>query len=113
MKRAFRVKKHEDFDFIIKNGVKIKSKNFNLYFVKAPKEQFYTRIGLAVGKSNGHAVTRVREKRQVRAMISKRNDYSLPLDIIISIRPCYKESEFESNERELNSLLDTIKEKYN
>ena len=113
MKKAFRVKKHEDFDFIIKNGEKVKSKNFNLYFVKAPKEQLYTRIGLAVGKSNGHAVTRVREKRQVRAMLSKRDDYSLPLDIIISIRPCYKESEFESNEKELNSLLDTIKEKLN
>lgn len=113
MKKALRIKKHSEFDSIIKNGTRLKSKNFSIYYQVAPSDQNFTRIGLAIGKANGHAVTRVREKRQVRAMLAKRNDYSLPVNIIISIRPCFKEDEFENNERELSSLLDNVKERIN
>ena len=42
-------------------------------------------------------------------MIAKRNDYSLPLDIIVVIRPNYKEADFHANEQELNNLLDHTK----
>lgn len=113
MKKALRIKKHSEFDLIIKNGKKLKSKNFSIYYQAAPIDQDFTRIGLAIGKANGHAVTRVREKRQVRAMLASRNDYSLPVNIIITIHPCYRGDEFQNNERELNSLLDNVKEKIN
>ena len=79
----------------------------------ASPDQNYTRIGIAVGKSNGVAVTRVKEKRQVSAMLAKRNDYSLPIDLIIVIRPCYSTEAYEANEEELNASLDQIREKLN
>lgn len=108
MKRAFRVKAHRDFDRIIKTGSKVKTKNFALSYLPAAPDT-HTRIGIAVGKNNGKAVTRVKEKRQVRAMLAKRGDYSLPIDLIIVIRPCYKTERFAENEIELNQALDEIK----
>ncbi len=113
MKRLNRVKAHQDFDRIIRNGTKIKTKNFSLSYLPASPDQKFTRIGIAVGKSNGGAVTRVKEKRQVRAMLAKRNDYSLPIDLIIVIRPCYSIEAYEANEEELNASLDQIREKLN
>lgn len=108
MKRAFRVKAHRDFDRIIKNGSKVKTKNFALSFLPAASNT-NTRIGIAVGKNNGKAVTRVKEKRQVRAILAKRGDYTLPIDLIIAIRPCYKTERFAENEIELNQALDEIR----
>lgn len=108
MKRVNTVKSHREYDAIIHHGVKLRSEHFSLYY--RPSDLGYTRIGLAVGKANGGAVQRVRIKRQVRAILAKRNDYSLPIDIIIVIRPNYDQADFHENERELNVLLDQIKE---
>ena len=108
VKRVNTVKSHREFDAIIHHGVKVRSEHFSLYAL--PSELGYTRFGLAVGKANGGAVTRVRIKRQVRAMIAKRDDYSSSLDVIIVIRPNFKETEFHENELELNALLDHTKE---
>ena len=107
MKRINTVKKHREFDAIIHHGVKLRSEHFSLYTL--PSELGFTRFGLAVGKANGGAVMRVRIKRQVRAMIAKRDDFSLSADIIVVIRPNYKEAEFHANEQELNTLLDHTK----
>lgn len=46
-------------------------------------------------------------------MLAKRNDYSLPIDLIIVIRPCYSTEAYEANEEELNASLDQIREKLN
>ena len=111
MKRVNTVKSHREYDAIIHHGVKLRSDHFSLYY--RPSDLGYTRIGLAVGKANGGAVQRVRIKRQVRAMIAKRNDYSLSLDIIIVIRPNYNQADFQENERELDALLNQTKEAHN
>lgn len=111
MKRLFRVRKHQEFDRIIKGGKKIKSPHFTLYFVPAEPTQNFTRIGLAVSKANGKAIKRTRIKRQVRAMLAKRNDYGDKIDLIIVIRPSYREEAFHENEAELNECLQQIKDK--
>ena len=108
MKRINTIKPHREFDEIISHGTKLRSPHYACFY-KA-NDLGYTRIGLAVGKANGGAVKRVRIKRQVRAMLAKRNDYSLPVSIIIVIRPNYVASEFHANEEELNTLLDQIKD---
>ena len=110
MKRELRVRKHQEFDRIIKGGKKIKSPHFSFYFVEADPAQKHTRIGLAVSKANGKAIKRTRIKRQVRAMLAKRNDYGDPIDLIIVIRPSYSEEAFHGNEAELNECLNKIKE---
>lgn len=108
MKRINTVKSHQEFDSIIHHGSKLRSEHYTCFYVSS--DLGYTRIGLAVGKANGGAVKRVRIKRQVRAMLAKRNDYSLKLSIIIVIRPNYCDDAYHENERELNALLDQIKE---
>ncbi|MCR5491328.1 MAG: ribonuclease P protein component [Bacilli bacterium] len=112
MKREYRVKKHPEFDHIIRSGRKMKSEHFALYFEQIPGQN-HSRIGIAVGKKNGVAVTRVRIKRQVRAMLAKRNDYDQPINLIIVVRPNYHVDEFAANEEELNASLDAMKEQLN
>ncbi|MGN1261546.1 MAG: ribonuclease P protein component [Candidatus Enteromonas sp.] len=111
MKKENTVKSHRDFDRIIHNGVKVKSTHFSLFGVKS--DAGCARVGVAVGKSNGKAVVRVRIKRQVRAMIAKAMDWTWPVDIIIVIRPTYSPGEFASLEIELTTLLDKAKELLN
>ena len=108
MKKINTIKPHREFDLIINHGVKLRSNHFACFYM--PSDTGYTRIGLAVGKANGGAVSRVRIKRQVRSMIATRNDYTLSVNLIIVIRPNYQQSEFHENELELNALLDQIKE---
>lgn len=110
MKRELRVKKHQEFDRIIRGGKKIKSPHYSIYFELASPDQDFTRIGLAISKANGHAVTRVREKRQVRAMLAKRCGHTLPMNIIIVIRPNFNEKDYHANEAELNASLDKLKD---
>lgn len=110
MKRELRVKKHQEFDRIVRGGKKIKSPHYSIYFEKAEPCQAYTRIGLAISKANGNAVTRVRQKRQVRAMLAKRGDYSLPLNLIIVIRPNFQERDYHENEAELLASLAKLKD---
>ena len=108
MKKGNTVKSHRDFDRIIHNGVKVKSTHFSLFGVKS--DAGCARIGVAVGKSNGKAVVRVRIKRQVRAMIAKAMDWTAPVNLIIVIRPTYQLGEFATNEQELIASLARIKE---
>ena len=64
----------------------------------------------AVSKKNGNAVTRVRIKRQVRAMVSRHFDCKPRLNLIIVIRPSYSPEEKVGNEEELAKALAEIKD---
>ena len=102
------VKSHADFDRIIQKGARIKTAHFRLHYLPSPFD--HTRIGIAVGKRNGGAVTRVRLKRQVRAMVAKRKEESSPLDIIIVIHPEAKGVDYHELETELLDAFQQIKE---
>lgn len=108
VKKENTVKSHAEFDRIIRNGVKVKSTRFSLFGMRSDAD--CARVGIAVGKSNGKAVTRVRIKRQVRVMVASAMDWSLPADLIIVVRPCYSTDEFTESEQELHALLGQIKE---
>lgn len=108
MKRENRVRKHSDFDRIIQQGESIKGTHFSLFYERNAESK--TQIGIAVGKKNGGAVARVKIKRQIRAMIARHwSDWSLPLRIVIIVRPSYRIEEFTGNQEELESLLRKIK----
>ena len=107
MKREYRILKHSEFDRIIAGGKCIRTAHFRLFYL-AEESNEHIRIGIALGKANGTAVRRVKEKRQVRAMLAKRNDYSPKLNLIIIIRPNYDpDSDFEMEE-ELNGAINQI-----
>lgn len=103
MKRANRVRKHQEFDSIIHGSIALRSKHFSIYY--HVKEESLTRIGISVSKKNGNAVTRTLIKRQIRAMLGANYPLNLPYDIVIIVRTSYKASEFASNTKE---LLDTL-----
>jgi ribonuclease P protein component len=87
MKRKFRVRKHQEFDSIIRQGHFVKSHHFVVYYHR--KDEAVTRIGISVSKKNGNAVTRNKIKRQVRATIATAYSLNKPLDIIIIVRASY------------------------
>ncbi len=105
MKKEFRIKKHPEFDRIIKAGNKTKTEHFLIYI--EPCEQPHYRVGLAIGKANGGAVQRVKQKRQVRAILAKHPPKS-NLNYIIVIRPNFDSDQFEAMEKELVGALNTI-----
>ena len=109
MKKEYRVRKHREFDRIIHAGAKVKTPHYTIYVEKA-EDQAHSRIGLAVSKKNGNAVTRVRIKRQVRATVSRHFDCKPRLNLIIVIRPSYSPEEKVGNEEELAKALAEIKD---
>lgn len=109
MKKEYRVRKHREFDRIIHAGAKVKTPHYTIYVEKA-EEQPHARIGLAVSKKNGNAVTRVRIKRQVRAMLSRHFDGEPRLNLIIVIRPSFSPLEKKGNEEELIKALAQIED---
>ena len=111
MKKVNTVKKHSEFDSIVRGGDKIRTPHFSFFYQKS--ELDHIRIGLSVGKKNGNAVTRVRIKRQVRAMLDRRKESCLPINLIIAIRPEFVEADKVALEKELNDSLDRIKEQLN
>ena len=111
MKKINTVKKHAEFDALVHGGKRLRSPHFTFFFEKS--ELGYTRIGISVGKKNGGAVTRVRIKRQVRAMIASRGDLTLSMNLIIAVRPDFIQCEFHELEKELNESFDRIKELLN
>jgi ribonuclease P protein component len=110
MKRQFRILKHQEFDRIIHGGKALRTPHYSIYL--EPNEG-KARIGIAVSKKNGGAVTRVKIKRQVRAMIAAGFDLSTPVNLIIVVRPSYDTEAYSSESEELLSSLSHIKEPQN
>jgi ribonuclease P protein component, eubacterial len=66
MRKSYRIKKENEFQYVYSNGDSVANRNFVLY--KMPKDdQKHWRVGLSVGKKVSHtAVGRNRIKRYVR-----------------------------------------------
>ncbi len=109
MKRVNRVRKHQEFDFIIHESHAVKSKHFAIYY--HAKEEALTRIGISVSRKNGNAVKRNLIKRQIRAILGSNLSFNLPYDIVIIVRTSYETGEFASNTKELTETLGKIGDK--
>lgn len=108
MKRENRILKHSEFDEIIRRSPAIRT---NHYVIHHRDNNFKkTRIGIAVSKKNGNAVTRNRIKRQIRAMLAGNWDFATARDIIIIVRTTYQTSQFNSEQEELLASLGKIGE---
>jgi ribonuclease P protein component len=107
MRKLNRVNRNEDFQKIISQKQYITSKNFVVYYQKSLTDHF--RVGISVGKKLGNAVIRNKIKRQLRMMLSKLVDLSVPVDLIIIVRKPYLDKEYTDNRKDLLQLLKKVK----
>lgn len=104
MKKLYRIKANEEFASVIKKGKAFKNTSFVVYILK--NELGYSRVGISVPTKLGHAVTRVRTRRQIRAMCDSIIDYhSHTFDIVIIARQGFLNSDHAKNYDLLNKIL--------
>ena len=79
MKKAYHVKKEQEFQAVINEQNSCANRNLVLFVLHKPNQKHF-RYGLSVGKKVGNAVCRNRVKRQLRESIFQIKD-DLPTDI--------------------------------
>ena len=107
MKKDRRIKDAREFQSIMQKKKFRNSSNFSVYF--AHKKDEKTRIGISVPKKLGNAVLRNLTKRQVRHMLRSIDVDSLEFDTIILVRKNYFNNTFDSNRKDLEKLMKTVK----
>ena len=111
MKKLYRLLKAQDFkDVLDKRKCVLKNSSFSVYVSEGDKN--HIQIGISVSTKVGNAVTRVKCRRQVRAMIStidKLNHcYSLPLRIVIIVKKDYLKKEDLENFTVLKKVFSSL-----
>lgn len=106
MKVKNRVKSHQDFQAVINKKQYEKNSYYAIYFKK--NDLNYSRIGISASKKLGNAVTRVKIRRQVRAMLRELWGLDIPLDLVIIVRNNYKIDCYNECSNELDYLLKKI-----
>lgn len=106
MKKEYRVKKNEDFSYIIKHKQSLANRSFIIYYVK--NDLNHARIGISVSKKLGKAVIRNKIKRQVRMIVQETINFNDNYDYIVIVRNKYLDLDFISNLNELKYLYKKI-----
>ncbi|MBS4177604.1 ribonuclease P protein component [Lederbergia citrea] len=105
MKKAFRIKKNDDFQAVFKKGRSVANRQFVIYILKKDKQENF-RIGLSVSKKIGNAVKRNQIKRYIRQafheledQVKNGNDY-----VIIARKPA-AEMDYHTVKKSLEHVL--------
>lgn len=107
MKVAERIKKAQEFDYLIKKGNFQKNNYFVIYYKN--KKSINSRFGIAVGTKLGNAVTRNKLKRQIREIIKEiKNKFQKDQDYIIMIRKESLNLNYQEKKENLISLLNRV-----
>ena len=102
MNSKYRIKKNEEFEYIMKNGSVIKNSFYVIYNIERKEE--YNRYGISVSKKIGDAVVRNKIKRRIRDIILK-NSIKNGYDYVIIVRKEVGGSSFDKMKDELLSLI--------
>ena len=104
MKKAYRVRKNEEFASLISKRKSRASQGYVIYFDK--RKEDHARVGISVSKKLGNAVIRNKIKRQVREMIGQVIDLDEALyDYIVIVRKPYLDRPFSDNKKDLEKTL--------
>ena len=104
MKKLYRLVKNGDFSLVIKKGRSLNDKSFTIHYLE--NDLSHMRVGVSVSTKLGHAVTRNKIKRQIRAMLDQRIDYTNnSLDIVVIARNGFQNSTYDENYKSLDNLL--------
>lgn len=106
MKKAYRVKKNNEFQEVFKKGKSFANRQFVVYSLKKP-DQSHFRVGISVSKKLGNAVMRNRIKRYIRQAFHElekdlEDDYDY---IVIARKPTAEMNFFEIK----SSLIHVLK----
>lgn len=106
MRKSYRIKKENEFQYVYSNGESVANRNFVLYTM--PKEgQKHFRVGLSVGKKVSHtAVGRNRIKRYTRqSLLELKPKIPAELDfLIIARKPAVDLDMFETKKNIVHLL---------
>ncbi|MBO6195101.1 MAG: ribonuclease P protein component [Bacilli bacterium] len=105
MKKLNIIKKQSEIDRVIKNGKMYKNRYYFLYNIYN-KENKYYRFCICVSKKLGNAVTRNKNKRQIKDIIDKSNlRFSRENDYVIILRKEINNLSFEDKKKFLLEIL--------
>lgn len=105
MKKAYRIKKNEEFQHVFKHGKSFANRQLVLYYMKKADQQHF-RIGLSVSKKIGHAVMRNQIKRYLRQAFHELEDQIHgEYDLIIIARKPTHEMDFHEVKKSLTHVL--------
>ncbi|MCT2535522.1 ribonuclease P protein component [Aquibacillus koreensis] len=109
MKKAYRLKKNEEFQLVFKKGNSFANRQLVLYFLKKD-EQKHFRVGLSVSKKIGNAVVRNQVKRYLRqAFLELDGQVSNQYDFIIIARKPIRDMDFHQVKKSLMHVLSKSK----
>jgi ribonuclease P protein component len=101
------LRRRGDFKAVFDHGSKFSSKNLVIY--SRPSGLSFSRIGLAVSRKVGNAVTRNRIKRRLREAVRKHlKDLSIAYDIVIVARRTAAEAGFADLDRDLSRFFSRL-----
>jgi len=105
LKKSYRIKKNEEFQFVFKRGKSFANRQLVMYYIEK-QNQAHFRIGLSVGKKIGNAVTRNHIKRCLRQSFHELKDrIHAPVDIVIIARNPTKNMNCTEIQKSLVHLL--------
>lgn len=94
MRKAYRIKKEKEFQYVFHHGKSVANRQLVLYVYPKP-EQVHFRVGLSVGKKIGNAVKRNQVKRYLRQALLELEPAIRPdLDFLLIARPDIKTKNF-------------------
>jgi len=106
MRKSYRIKKENEFQYVYSKGNSVANRNFVLY--KMPKkDQKHFRVGISVGKKVSHtAVGRNRVKRYIRqSLLELKPEIPAELDfLIIARKPAVDLDMFETKKNIVHLL---------
>ena len=108
MEKKLRVKSKQDFQKVISSKKSLANDSFVIYYLK--NEYPDPRFGISASKKIGGAVTRVKVRRQIRAMIWDLLKQGIieKLDYVVIVRKGFLKKNYHQNEEELSKLFKKI-----
>ena len=105
MRKKYRIKKNEEFQYIFKKGRSFANRQLVIYYTYAP-EQIHFRVGISVGKRIGNAVMRNKIKRYIRESIhALENKIVSHINLIVVARQPTKHLGYHEIQKSLLHLL--------
>jgi len=106
MRKINRLLRNDDFTKVLNKGHKVKDDSFLVACL--PNDVGHLRVGISVSKKVGGAVTRVRVRRQVRAMINLLDILNQKDDLVILPRREFTDKTFQDNLQALTKALESL-----